>query len=73
MELKIGTLLKHGDYVIEKVIGQGGFGITYLACQTGHENCDSHAYNLDFGSYDRHVDYYGSREYGFTVRPVCDK
>lgn len=37
MELKIGTLLKRGDYVIEKVIGQGGFGITYLACQTGLE------------------------------------
>lgn len=30
-QLKPGKLLRHGDYRIEKVIGQGGFGITYLA------------------------------------------
>jgi serine/threonine protein kinase len=29
--LPIGTLLQQGAYVIDRVLGQGGFGITYLA------------------------------------------
>ena len=33
-QLSIGTLLQGGKYKIEKVLGQGGFGITYLAEHT---------------------------------------
>ena len=35
--LKTGTLLDHGKYRIERVLGQGGFGITYLVFDTGLE------------------------------------
>lgn len=34
MELKQGTLLHGGTYRIEQVLGQGSFGITYLAVHT---------------------------------------
>ena len=33
--LKTGALLRHETYRIEKILGQGGFGITYLATDLG--------------------------------------
>ena len=35
MQLQPGTTLQGGKYKIERVLGQGGFGITYLAVQSG--------------------------------------
>ena len=35
MNLRQGTLLKHGEYRIECELGHGGFGVTYLAVQVG--------------------------------------
>ena len=36
MNLRQGTLLQGGKYRIERELGHGGFGVTYLAVQMGH-------------------------------------
>ncbi|BAZ28284.1 serine/threonine protein kinase [Cylindrospermum sp. NIES-4074] len=33
MTWAIGQVLKGGDYLIEQILGRGGFGITYRALQ----------------------------------------
>ena len=51
MELQQGALLQGGKYKIEKSLGQGGFGITYLAEQTnlGRKVCIKEFFMKDYG------------------------
>lgn len=37
--LKSGTMLRNGTYRIERILGQGGFGITYFATDLSLERC----------------------------------
>jgi len=50
-ELKSGALLQGGKYRIEKSLGQGGFGITYLAEQTnlGRKVCIKEFFMKEYG------------------------
>ena len=50
MHLSTGTLLQGGKYKIEKKLGQGGFGITYLATQVllGRKVCIMEYFFMQF-------------------------
>lgn len=50
-ELKSGAHLQGGKYIIEKVLGQGGFGITYLAEQInlGRKVCIKEFFMKEYG------------------------
>ena len=50
-ELQTNTLLQGGKYKIEKSLGQGGFGITYLAEQTnlGRKVCIKEFFMKEYG------------------------
>ena len=50
-ELQSGVLLQGGKYKIEKTLGQGGFGITYLAEQTnlGRKVCIKEFFMKEYG------------------------
>ena len=50
-ELELGALLQGGKYRIEKTLGQGGFGITYLAEQTnlGRKVCIKEFFMKEYG------------------------
>ena len=50
-ELTSGALLQGGKYKIDKVLGQGGFGITYLAEQTdlGRKVCIKEFFMKEYG------------------------
>lgn len=50
-ELQPGAHLQSGKYIIEKVLGQGGFGITYLAEQTslGRKVCIKEFFMKEYG------------------------
>ena len=50
-ELQAGALLQGGKYKIEKSLGQGGFGITYLAEQTnlGRKVCIKEFFMKEYG------------------------
>ena len=50
-ELQHGALLQGGKYIIEKSLGQGGFGITYLAEQTnlGRKVCIKEFFMKEYG------------------------
>ena len=47
MQLQNNTLLQGGKYKIEKMLGQGGFGITYLATQMSYSEKSSNFANLN--------------------------
>lgn len=73
MELKQGTLLQEGKYTIEQVLGQGGFGITYLAKDTHLDRkiCIKEFYMKEFCDRDQNTSHISVISEG--VRTLVDK
>ena len=73
--LPLGTLLKNGEYMVGRVLGEGGFGITYMGFD---QNLLSRVaikeyYPVGYVSRNVSVDDYTVRPYGGEMKKIYEK